>query len=172
VDVAPAFRAAFAPLEGRVDSGAVWLEDGMLYVRRERTRRAGREVDAAVRRFLDAARRIPGVLRADRLRDLAKDSARDPIARRWLHMIPADFPVEAVVTQRPYSIFGNYRGAAHGSPHDYDAHVPVIFYGPAFRAGRYDDFARTADIAPTLAAALGVSPTEPLDGRPLRRALR
>ena len=34
------------------------------------------------------------------------------------------------------------------------AHVPLEFYGPWFKAGRYARFARTVDIAPTLAAIL------------------
>jgi arylsulfatase A-like enzyme len=48
----------------------------------------------------------------------------------------------------------------------------MIFYGPAFRPGRYDEFVRVIDMGPTLARALGVEPLEPLDGRPLTRAIR
>jgi hypothetical protein len=62
--------------------------------------------------------------------------------------------------------------ATHGTPHDYDAHVPVIFYGPPFKPGKYDEFARVVDMAPTLAEVTGTRPLERLDGHPLRAALR
>jgi arylsulfatase A-like enzyme len=55
--------------------------------------------------------------------------------------------------------------AEHGAPYDEDAHVPVIFYGPWFRAGRYTQPALVVDMAPTLARVAGVPPTERVDGR-------
>ena len=47
----------------------------------------------------------------------------------------------------------------------------MIFYGPAFRPGRYTERALVADMAPTLARVIGVTPIERLDGRVLQRAL-
>ena len=87
-------------------------------------------------------------------------------------MIPTDVPAVLVVTLEPQIYWGGVFYATHGTPHDYDAHVPVILYGPPFRPGRYPRTARVADMAPTLAAALGVTPTERLDGQVLRDALR
>ena len=53
-----------------------------------------------------------------------------------------------------------------------ESNVPIIFYGPEFKPGRYSQFVRTVDIAPTLAAAAGVKPTEKLDGVTLTAALK
>jgi arylsulfatase A-like enzyme len=128
--------------------------------------------DSVIAAFAAAERKVPGVLRADLVRDLARaDTTKDAIARRWLHMLPPELPVEVVVTLRPYNYWAP-SAAFHGTPHDYDAHVPVIFYGAPFRAGKYDEFARVVDMAPTLAAVLDVTPLEPLDGHVLRSALR
>ena len=41
----------------------------------------------------------------------------------------------------------------------------------AFTAGKYDDFVRTVDIAPTLAALLGIKPSEKIDGVVLGKAI-
>ena len=79
-------------------------------------------------------------------------------------------PVEVVVTLRPYN-YWTRANATHGTPHDYDAHVPVLFYGGPFKPGKYDEFARVVDMAPTLAAVLNVSPLEKLDGHVLRSSL-
>ena len=62
--------------------------------------------------------------------------------------------------------------ATHGTPNDYDAHVPVIFYGPPFTPGKYNQRATVADMAPTLAAIANVTPTEPLDGKARVEAIR
>jgi predicted AlkP superfamily pyrophosphatase or phosphodiesterase len=129
--------------------------------------------DSVINAFIAAERKIPGVLRVDRFRDLTRaDTTKDVIARRWLHAIPRDLPVEVVVTLRPYFYWSAGGPATHGTPHDYDAHVPVLFYGGPFKPGKYDEFARVVDMAPTLAAVLNVSPLEKLDGHVLRSSLR
>lgn len=79
--------------------------------------------------------------------------------------------MDLVITLTRYSLWSSIP-ASHGSPYDQDAHVPVIFYGPSVRAGRYTQFARVVDIAPTLAAILGVRPLERLDGVVLTQAIR
>lgn len=128
--------------------------------------------DSVVAAFVAAERKVPGVLRVDLVRDLARaDTTKDAIARRWLHMLPPDLPVEAVVTLQPYDYWGQ-GSATHGTPHDYDAHVPVIFYGRPFKAGRFDEFARVVDMAPTLASVLDTPPLERLDGHVLRSSIR
>jgi arylsulfatase A-like enzyme len=40
------------------------------------------------------------------------------------------------------------------------------------KRGRYAEFVRTVDLAPTLAAIAGVAPTERLDGVVLKQAVR
>lgn len=118
-------------------------------------------------------KRIPGVERVDYVRDLPRgDTINDPITRRWHHMIPPDAPIPLVVTLKDLHIFGRTRSATHGSPRDRDAHVPIIFMGAPFKPGRYTEFARTVDIAPTLAHVIGVVPSETLDGRVLTSALK
>ena len=155
-----------------VDPSAVRFSEGMLFVERPALRRAGIDPDSLIRTFAAEVRAIPGVMRADLVSALPADSARDAIARRWLHSIPPDLPVELVVTLQPYSVWGKGTNAQHGNPHDYDARVPLLFYGPQFKPGRYAEFTRVVDIAPTLAEVVGVTPTEPLDGRVLTQALR
>jgi len=45
--------------------------------------------------------------------------------------------------------------------------VPIIFWGPGIARGARGSSARVVDMAPTLAALLGITPLEPLDGRAL-----
>ncbi|MGH7694472.1 MAG: alkaline phosphatase family protein, partial [Gemmatimonadaceae bacterium] len=62
--------------------------------------------------------------------------------------------------------------ATHGGPHDYDAKVPIIFWGYGVKPGRHSRVARVVDMAPTLAAIINVSPLERLDGQVLRDVIR
>ena len=49
------------------------------------------------------------------------------------------------------------RGSHHGSHHEYDTHVPLVFWGKPFPAGRQDRDTTPYDLAPTLAESLGVT---------------
>ena len=172
-DLAPPVKALRSSLRrAGVDSRAVSLDGAMVIVDREAFARARANPDPILARFADALRRRPGIARVDRLRDLtSRDTVRDDVSRRWLHMIPPDARVELIVIPVEGAYPKRAEVAEHGSPYDDDAHVPLIFYGPGFRAGRYAERALVADAAPTLAHLLGVTPIERLDGRVLRRAL-
>ena len=59
----------------------------------------------------------------------------------------------------------------HGSPYNYDTHVPVILFGASVRPGRYNADCSPSDIAPTLAAMLAIEPPSNRTGRVLVEAL-
>jgi hypothetical protein len=61
--------------------------------------------------------------------------------------------------------------ATHGSAHDYDRHVPLIFLGNGFEPGWHSERVRTVDVAPTLATLLGIEVPDDLDGVVLEAAL-
>ena len=173
VTILPAMTAARAVLKAaKIDTTVAELESGSLVIDRVPGLTPA-VINAAADSFVAAARRIPGVMRAERFSELTKyDLGKDAIARRWLNMYSPDVPAEAIIVLHPGSGRVGITAAMHGSPHDDDSHVPIIFYGPPFKPGRYTEFARTVDIAPTLAEVLQVPPTEPLDGRVLKAAIK
>ena len=63
---------------------------------------------------------------------------------------------------KPYWMFASTTSiATHGSPHDYDTHVPILMYGPRwFKPASVEQRVEVVDIAPTLSRLLGV-PTPP-----------
>jgi predicted AlkP superfamily pyrophosphatase or phosphodiesterase len=156
-----------------VPASAFRLETDQLWVDPEAFTRAGVPLDSVVRVFAERVRAVPGVARADRVRSLATaDTVNDAIARRWYHNVPPAVPVELVVTLEPHWVWGSGTDAQHGSPWDYDAHVPVVLYGAPFRPGQYDEAVLAVDLAPTLAAALGLAVPEPVDGTVRWEAIR
>jgi predicted AlkP superfamily pyrophosphatase or phosphodiesterase len=155
-----------------IDSTHLYLAYRVVLADRNALKNREASLDRVLAAFATQAKTVPGVSRVDRFQDLLRgDTINDPIARRWVHQFPAQTNVELVITLTPSSVFGS-SVATHGSPYDYDTHIPLIFYGPWFRPGKYADFVRTVDLAPTLAEISGVKPSEKLDGVVLRRALK
>lgn len=174
VDVVPALSETLARLTAaHADTDAIDFEEGMITINRAAFVRAGIDPDEELAKLVSALKKVTGVARVDYVRGLARaDTTRDAVARRWLHMLPSDTQVELVISLAPYAYYSGVEMATHGTPNDYDSHVPVIFYGPWFTPGKYTGRALVADMAPTLAAITGASPIEPVDGRPRTEAIR
>jgi predicted AlkP superfamily pyrophosphatase or phosphodiesterase len=173
-DLQPLYATTLAQLTARgVDSSAFTFAEAMVFVNRAAFARAHVDVDSALRRFAENARKVPGVGRVDFVHALAQaDTVHDAVARRWIHMLSPELPVELVVSLDPYAYWAGTTIATHGTPNDEDAHVPLLLWGQDVRAGHYGEFSRVVDIAPTLAAVLDIPPLERLDGHVLSRALR
>jgi predicted AlkP superfamily pyrophosphatase or phosphodiesterase len=62
-------------------------------------------------------------------------------------------------------------GTGHGTPHDYDRHVPIIFMGAGVKHGTYPDSCGPEDIAPTLGKLLGLDYPQEVDSRLLLEML-
>jgi len=169
-ELAAGLRAIVAT--AHIDTNLVDLDQQIVLADRSALKNRAAGLDSALALFALQVRTLPGVFRVDRFQDLLRgDTIGDAITRRWVHQLPAKSNVEMVITLTPYSIFGSLVDT-HGSPYDYDTHVPLIFYGPWFAPGRFPEFVRTVDLAPTLAEIAGVKPGEKIDGVTLRRALK
>jgi predicted AlkP superfamily pyrophosphatase or phosphodiesterase len=59
----------------------------------------------------------------------------------------------------------------HGVAYSYDQHVPLAFYGAAFKPGVYRDQVEPIDLAPTLAVLLGINKPSNSTGHVLTQAL-
>lgn len=166
--------AAVSPLLLQYDipPEAIALDWPVLEVDRSQVIGKERGLRELARAFAREARRIHGIDRVDLVEDLVRaDTTRDVIARRWLHMFRPGGNALAVITIKPFWYFGSGI-ASHGTPHDYDARVPVTFWGGAFTAASDSTTARVVDIAPTFAQLLGLTPSEQLDGVVLSRAFK
>ena len=134
---------------------------------------------AAMKAVLDAMSSMPGVAAVYRAEDLGNGTT--PIAQTRRAAVLSYFAGRSgdlFVLQKPYwlmdsSADGNKRatGTGHGTPYNYDQHVPVIFMGFGIQPGEYFEPVTPADIAPTFAALTGVT-LATRDGRVLAEALK
>src|SRR5690348_11706872 len=171
-DLDPVYTETMTGLMKRgLDTSDFQFSEGMVTVDRAAFAQAHVDADSVLRQFAERARTVPGIGRVDFVRSLAQaDTVHDAVARRWIHMLSPELPVELVVSLEPFAYWAGTSIATHGTPNDEDAHVPMLFWGSAIRTGHYDEFARVVDIAPTLAKIVGVPPLERLDGHVLTHA--
>lgn len=97
---------------------------------------------------------------------------------RWRPMLEKSyFPSrsgDVFVVTRPHYFLASAdddAGTTHGSPYEYDTHVPLFLVGPGVRAGTWKFAADVADLAPTLAMMLGLTPPAGCEGRVLHEIL-
>ena len=105
---------------------------------------------------------LPGVRRVYTPATLARASSSDLDAMRWRRQLPPGFSWLVAVSVQPHWVFGGGTGSTgHGTTNPDDVQVPIIFRIPGTAAARVERVVRTIDIAPTLAAVLGIRPTQP-----------
>jgi hypothetical protein len=95
-----------------------------------------------------------------------------PVARRVTNGFNRERSGDVWLITKPLWFFAEGElPTTHGSAYNYDTHVPVIIFGAGVRAGRYNGDCSPSDIAPTLAAMLGIEPPSNRTGRVLVEAL-
>ena len=155
--------------------------NGNLYLDKNALGRDGINIEEVERVAGEAAMTVPGVRRYFTRTQLerASVSSSDPVARRVLHGFHLQRSGDVVVIHEPYHLLRDppenpdypRSTATHGSPYSYDTHVPLIIMGTGVKAGRYLLAAAPSDIAPTLAALLGVQSPSNATGRVLTEGL-
>lgn len=149
-----------------------WYVTGGVYLRASTKARLQTD-PAAVRAVQDAVQSIPGVERLLYVPAMSPES-RDPLMRMLaLSGNPERTGDFVVVAARNWttSARGTTDAAGHNGPYDYNQRVPLLLLGAGIQPGTFDAAASPADIAPTLAAVIGL-PLPGVEGRVLREALR
>ncbi len=80
---------------------------------------------------------------------------------------------DLTVVPKPFKFFSYYNDATtHGTPYSYDTHIPIIFYGSAFKPGKYADEVYITDIVPTLCTTLKIEQPSGCIGKPIAKILK
>lgn len=78
---------------------------------------------------------------------------------------------DVLVVLKPGVISYPRTGSTHGSPQIYDTHVPLLFYGKGIQKGSTVNRTEIPDIAPTIAALLGIAFPNGTTGEPIAEVL-
>ena len=165
IDPTALVDSAGAALRARwsVDFGLVF-DNGILTGDVAALRARGLDPEAVAAGLARRMAELPGVTRTRTPRQLAAAPATDAAAGRWRRSLPADLGWLVAAEAQDGWVFADGPKAAHGTMHPESRRVPILFAGPGIPAREDARVVRTIDIAPTLAAWLGVRPTERLDG--------
>jgi hypothetical protein len=119
-------------------------------------------------------RQLPHVYRVYTKTQLMNGNfATDEVGTRVRNSFNQARSANVTVILEPYWIYSNATtGTTHGTPFDYDTHVPVIFWGAGIKGGRYNGAIAPNDIAPTLATLLDIQTPSGSAGRALADILK
>jgi predicted AlkP superfamily pyrophosphatase or phosphodiesterase len=126
---------------------------------------------AAMKSVLAAIKTVPGIADAFAADELKKDAETNAIAKAATYSYYPGRGGDVIVITKPYWFLYMRSprppsGTTHGSPYDYDQHVPVFVMGSGVRAKTDPTAVSPADIAPTLAKLADI-PIANTDGHPL-----
>ncbi|MCF7823897.1 MAG: alkaline phosphatase family protein [Candidatus Marinimicrobia bacterium] len=110
---------------------------------------------------------VDGVSRVYTKAELLHPKRDDPSAIRLSHFTHPDLSPDLYTLLERGWLFRNPFGTSHGTPYDYDSHVPLIFSRLSYTPVMVTDSVATIDIAATLGDILGVKPLNPIDGKSL-----
>ncbi|MBC5783223.1 alkaline phosphatase family protein [Ramlibacter sp. USB13] len=165
--------AVNAALEKRFDAPRLVqaMSASALVIDRKQLAARGLALDAVADAAREALLAQPPIAAAYTRRELASGSrAGAPLFEAMRNTWHPDVSGDVQYALQPYWMFGN-AGSTHGSPYEYDTHVPLLAWGPSWvHAGPRDARAEIADIAPTLAGILGIPAPAGNQGKPLRLA--
>ena len=136
-----------------------------LYLNLEGLADRGIKVADAERVAQRAVQGVPGVSRVLTATELLRQRADRSHSRAELSFYPARSG-NIYYELSPYLLpEAQTVGTTHGSPWEYDTHVPLLWLGAGIRPGRYPDNISVSDLAPTLSALLGIPPPSGSQGR-------
>lgn len=117
----------------------------------------------------EALLQVDGVVDVFFRRELLNPTAAGrPFLRQFHNSYHAARGEDFQLLFQPYSLVTTRTtGTTHGTPHRYDTHVPIVFWGGGLKPARIDRRVFTVDVAPTLAKLLGLTPPATVEGTPL-----
>ncbi|MFI5219744.1 MAG: alkaline phosphatase family protein, partial [Bacteroidia bacterium] len=64
------------------------------------------------------------------------------------------------------------KGTTHGTPYEYDTHVPLIFYGWKIKSNKSNADVKIIDIAPTVSKLLDIDLLNGSTGKPIEELIK
>jgi arylsulfatase A-like enzyme len=120
----------------------------------------------------EAARSMPHIARVFTSADFDQpQDYDDTIAAAMRKSYYAGRSPDLMILAEPYYTFDAAQ-ATHGTPYEYDTHVPIIFFGAGIKPGHNSQKIAPNDIAPTLSDIIGVKVPGGSVGHVLREILQ
>ena len=162
-----AFEWIEEEIEERFGKKLYFRSGGNFFLDAERVKKANvkpRNIFEIVEKYLPKVEGIESVVFKE---DIINSKSEDKIVKRLQNMVHPIYTPEIFPIVTHGYIYKNPYGTGHGSPYDYDTHVPLIFAQEHFEPFMEKSHHATVDIAPTIAKRLGITNPEFVDGKVL-----
>jgi len=157
-------QAAGARLRERLGDGDWLLDD--FYLNPAAIAARGLDLHKVARQLADIYEDCPAVRRAWTATDMeAGENHSDAFFQLYVNNYQPQRSPDVMLQMKPGILPYARPGTSHGSPYSYDTHVPVLLMVPGFGSGRIEEKIHTVDLAPTIAALVGLNIPAGLDGR-------
>jgi predicted AlkP superfamily pyrophosphatase or phosphodiesterase len=153
INTALSARFGRGPWVHRILNDQVFLSDSLI---------AARKLDptAVQRAAADALLRNPLIAEALTATDLQRmdysEQVRGNVRRGYMAQRSGDVCFVLRPGWFDHEGWANGKGTTHGSPWNYDTHVPILFFGQGVRAGEVLRRTTIPDIAPTISMLIGM----------------
>lgn len=141
---------------------SLWIEAisaPYVYLNHRLLKAKGIDPDEAASKLAQWARGQDGVAGAYTNKQLRGDATDDELLTKMRKSHHPDRGGDVAVVLKPYYLLSTYvTGTTHGTPHDYDTHVPLLIYGPGVAGGKRDEKVTPQHACPVVARFLGVVP--------------
>lgn len=169
---AEALTAEFGAAEELIESFSqpyVYLDETVLEAK-------GLEKSDVAGKLASELQKFQGIAFAISSEDLASAAvSKTSVSDAILANFHSERSGDIYVVFEPHWFVGDMDGLTvashHGSPWEYDTHVPIVFSRPGMKSQRISDRVETVDLAPTVAAYLKIKAPSGSRGKVLRNVL-
>ncbi|GAA4437064.1 alkaline phosphatase family protein [Ravibacter arvi] len=147
-------------------------ENYQIYLNHEEMDKRGISQDAVAKVIKKALISDPAIADILNLKNLNNEQLTDYQLGLYKNLVNVKRSGDLQIVPRPGWFPGSGMGTTHGSPYNYDTHVPFAMFGWGVKKGETLRRTYVADIAPTIAALLHTLPPNGSIGNPVVEALK
>ena len=111
---------------------------------------------------------VDGVKSVISKKEILNSKETDQVTLRLKNMIHIEQSADMFVVLEPGYLYKSPYGTSHGSPYDYDAHVPLFFAKEGRSKIQVKSLTETVDIVPTILNRLNIKTDDSFDGKVLQ----
>ncbi|WP_340202168.1 alkaline phosphatase PafA [Ascidiimonas sp. W6] len=128
-------------------------------------------LDQVIKSIVATVEKFKGVIGVYTKEQMITESYTQPLLSKLQRGYNYQRSGDVIYVLHPATISYSRTGSTHGSGFSYDTHVPLLFYGKGINTGSTVKRTEITDIAPTIAALLGISFPNASIGNPIEEIL-
>ena len=148
------------------------ISSWQIYLDKKQMLKKNVSIDAVQNVIRELIQELPEVANVINLHKLHQESLTEYHKQLYLNDFNAKRSGDLLIVFQPGWIGRGKYGTTHGTPYNYDTHVPFLLFGWGIKPGETFDRTHISDIAPTISALLHILPPSGSIGKVIGEALK